>query len=205
MGTRERIIDAALHLFNERGSGTVSTNHIAAMAGLSPGNLYYHFRNKEAIIRGIFARMEIAWNGANTLPFERQPTLDDLGLLARANFAVLAEYRFFYREALALIARDPALGERYRTVRQRGLADTALLLEHYVAAGVLDRSATPEVLAELALACWLVVESWPTFAELGGDTIGPVQMQRGVDVLLGLLRPYLHASDTADKQYEEAR
>ena len=41
--TKERILSAALRLFNSQGTAGVSTNHIAEAAGLSVGNLYYHF------------------------------------------------------------------------------------------------------------------------------------------------------------------
>ena len=58
MGTRERIIDAALQMFNENGERAVTTNHIASKLGISPGNLYYHFRNKQAIIANLFDRYE---------------------------------------------------------------------------------------------------------------------------------------------------
>ena len=58
MGTRERIIDVALEMFNENGERAVTTNHIASRLGISPGNLYYHFRNKQAIIANLFDRYE---------------------------------------------------------------------------------------------------------------------------------------------------
>jgi AcrR family transcriptional regulator len=54
MKTKDRIIQAAVELFNAQGEQNVTTNHIAAHLSMSPGNLYYHFRNKEDIIRAIF-------------------------------------------------------------------------------------------------------------------------------------------------------
>jgi hypothetical protein len=36
VNTRERIIDAAVILFNDRGTKRVTTNHIAKAAGISP-------------------------------------------------------------------------------------------------------------------------------------------------------------------------
>jgi len=56
--TRDRILDASLELFNAQGERGVSTNHIAAHLGISPGNLYYHFANKQAIVAELFRRYE---------------------------------------------------------------------------------------------------------------------------------------------------
>ena len=56
--TSERIVQTSLELFNQQGERSVSTNHIAAHMEISPGNLYYHFPNKQAIIAVLFREYE---------------------------------------------------------------------------------------------------------------------------------------------------
>ena len=57
--TKDRILQISLQLFNERGERLVTTNHIAAELGISPGNLYYHFRNKQEIIKQLAQQYQV--------------------------------------------------------------------------------------------------------------------------------------------------
>jgi AcrR family transcriptional regulator len=52
--TRERILQAALMLFNRFGEPSVTVSAIAADMGISHGNLYYHYPSKEKIVEDLF-------------------------------------------------------------------------------------------------------------------------------------------------------
>ena len=56
--TRDRILEAALRLFNDEGLPAVSTHRVAAELGISPGNLHYHFKTKRLIVAWLFRRYE---------------------------------------------------------------------------------------------------------------------------------------------------
>ena len=200
--TKERIVQAAIRLFNEQGTAAVSTNHIAEAAGISPGNLYYHFRNKEEIIRAIFERMNASWGQLFTLPQDRAYPLTGLRRMLGETFVLLWEYRFIYREFVALMRRDPELGLRYRGVRERGLANTELLLKSFVEAGVLREPVDPTALPRLARILWLITEFWLPFAEMGDEIVEPERLQEGVELLMQVLDPYMTEEAVVDPGWD---
>ena len=52
--TRERILEAALRLFSERGTSAVSMRELADAADVTVPGLYYHFDSKAAIAREVY-------------------------------------------------------------------------------------------------------------------------------------------------------
>lgn len=198
MKTRDRILDKAIELFNESGTGPVSTNHIAEALGISPGNLYYHFRNKEEIIRAIMERLFALWDEVFSIPGDRAPTLEDLRQLIQINFATLWDYRFVYRELIALLRRDPQLQRRYIEIRQRGFDGFRELFDAFVSAGVIARPAEPATVTKLAELCWLVSEFWVASLEISGQTVGQQQMLHGVELMMQVLTPYLPEAGTGN-------
>ena len=77
MKTKDRILQISLQLFNERGERSVTTNHIAAELGISPGNLYYHFRNKQEIIKELMEQYQKETLDMLSLPDDRQLNAND--------------------------------------------------------------------------------------------------------------------------------
>lgn len=191
MNTKELILETALRLFNDKGTSAVSTNHIAAALGISPGNLYYHYRNKEEIIRAIFERLYDIWDTTFTLSDDRSPTLDDAQRLVRDNFTIMWDYRFVYRELVALLRHDAELRLRYEAVRQRGFADFQQLFAEFVTAGVLVPLDDPKSVTNLAEVCWLISEFWLSSVEISGERVTAQQMQHGVELMTQVMEAYI--------------
>ena len=191
--TKARILDAARRLFNEEGTALVTTNRIAAQAGLSPGNLYYHFSDKPDIIRALHKEYAAAhadrWEPAAD-PAVNVATL--AGNLA-AGFELAWRYRFFEREIRALLRADPELSSDYRRNYQRRLEEWVGFGERLVAQGLLRAPRPPRTLRDLAIALWLIAENWMAFLELTGDPSDPAQFAKGADVILAVLDPVLTA------------
>src|SRR2546430_10753050 len=100
--SRSQIMEAALKLFSHRGYGATSVRDIAEAAGVSKGNVYHHFPDKETLFRALLdqyfsamSRPDFPFNKAlasRTFP----DNLEALGIAARQTVAL-------YREQLELI------------------------------------------------------------------------------------------------------
>lgn len=102
---RTQILDAALKLFAHRGYGATTVREIAEAAGLSHGNVYYHFPDKEVIFRALLQRYMDAI-GQPDFPFNKvlasgtfPDNLEELG-------AAVRDMVRDYREYVALIYVD---------------------------------------------------------------------------------------------------
>ena len=110
MSRKEDILEVACELFNKKGTQASTTNHIAKEMGISPGNLHYHYKNREEIVRLLYIKMRK----------EMTPSLDKLPksiITLREHEKLVIEirwkYRFFFKEMLSLFARDSVLEELY--------------------------------------------------------------------------------------------
>ena len=214
MKTRDKIIQASITLFNEQGERNVTTNHIAAHLSISPGNLYYHFRNKEDIILSIYE--EYAGNLLlETFPqvsSEIKP-LDTIILYMDAVFQMTMKFRFFYSNLPVLLDNNPNLREKYVEV-QRAIAgrvsELLLSLRHESIINFED-----EELADMVSLLRLINTFWLSFYQTQNivHEINDSVFYQGVLKILVILRPYttaaalpelLKARDMYQQRYQDA-
>lgn len=200
--TRERILQAALALFNQAGVPAVTTNHIAAHLQISPGNLYYHFRNRRMIVAELFDRYEAAVAGFLQLPRDRGVTLDDKAGYLEALLGSIWQYRFVQRNLEQLLDDDPELAERYCRFVERHLLSARAVYQGFVDAGLLQM--TPSQVQDIALNAWIVITSWVRFLYTSGirsDRLSEALLRRGVYQVLVLEEGFV--ADAARAGYAE--
>ena len=100
MKTKERILLGSLNLFNLDAASEVTTNDIARELKMSPGNLYFHYKNKEQIIRELFKRLvqdtSLVWK-PQTKQAKKKEVLQLVDFIDK-NLELYWKYRFFHRE-----------------------------------------------------------------------------------------------------------
>ncbi len=129
MKTKEKILLTSIELFNRNGVVAVTTNHIAKAMEISPGNLYFHYDNKEEILSELFKRMcketYRVWRPTRTRTITPLQFIDE-------NFELYWRFRFFHREMYALRRKDQQLAKMWRAHIQKMMKLMIILYRHWV-------------------------------------------------------------------------
>jgi len=196
MKTKGKVIQGSIELFNLHGERNVTTNHIAEHIGISPGNLYYHYRNKDDIIRSIYKLYERNLDQMFLPQDSNSSGMDEMMYYLDRVFYSMWEFRFFYANLPDILARDNDLHERYlvaqKSLYQRIIATlTEIRDQDYI---TLD----DEMIEDLAHTLRLVVSFWVSYQHTQSLTkITQSTISKGVLKVLNIVKGYLTESGLA--------
>jgi len=114
--TKEKILKTALGLFNNEGESAVSAVDIASVMGISPGNLYYHYKGKDEIIVELFADFEEEIRQVLSSPIRQPLKMEDNWVYLYIIFEEICDFRFFYKNQSELIQRIPTLRHKFSRI-----------------------------------------------------------------------------------------
>ena len=191
--TRQRILDAALAMFNTQGEPHVTTNHIADELEISPGNLYYHFRNKDDIIEQLFARYEERMDAALETPTGRLPGLEDIWLQLHLVFECIWDYRFLYRDLVDILSRNRRLRMRFARILKRADEQAHTVMRGLVQAGVMRASADEVDAASTNIL--VIATFWMNYASARGDKDERASIRDGIVQVMMLIAPFLRDAE----------
>lgn len=202
--TRERILDLSLRLFNEFGEPNITTTVIADEMNISPGNLYYHFRNKDDIVNSIFAEFEKEIDGLLDVPQNRQANIEDAWLYLQVMFELIWRFRFLYRDLNDLLSRNRTLEIHFKRILKHKVDVARRLCEGLVESG--DMRAQPQEISALARNMVVVATYWLSFEyvrdprHFNDEATMSAALAQGVYQTMCLLAPYLQ--DTSKELFE---
>ncbi|KYG66317.1 TetR family transcriptional regulator [Bdellovibrio bacteriovorus] len=195
MKTKERILMTSVDLFNRSGVVAVTTNHIAKAMNISPGNLYFHYDNKEEILEELFRRM--AKETYDVWRPRRTKKYTPLGFI-NENFELYWKYRFFHREMYALRRKDPQLAKMWRDHIQKMMKLMVILYRHWVKDGKMAKIAEVSEMQYIAESLLAMSTTFLQFFESAEKTAGKRSIERGKRHVARLLLPYT-AGETKDE------
>lgn len=192
--TRERILALALRLFNEFGEPNVTTSAIAEEMNISPGNLYYHFRNKDDIVNALFEQFEREIDPLLDAPLQGEIHVEDAWLFLHLLFEAIWRNRFVYRDLNDLLSRNRRLEMRFRSIVERKSRAAQALCRSLAASGDLRAAGVSESLATgmvVVATYWLSFEYIRHARRFGDAGFQSAAMGRGVFHVLSLIAPWL--------------
>lgn len=156
--TRGRIVDAALHLFSERGTAAVSVRELADAAGVTVPGLYYHFDSKADLIREVYRAQGLGRSVEEFEPPAAAALEARVVERARTEFAGLVANAEFLRH----MQRESVLGDE--DAREAGAALSAQWRARWrlVLAGAVD--VRPNADLDAAADC-IATFLWGVFVE----------------------------------------
>lgn len=195
MKTKERILLTSIELFNRSGVVAITTNHIAKAMNISPGNLYFHYDNKEEILEELFKRMAKetydVWRPRRT---KKESPLEFIN----QNFELYWRFRFFHREMYALRRRDPQLAKMWRAHIAKMMKLMVILYRHWVKEGKMVKISEVSEMQYIAESLLAMATTFLQFFESAEKTPGKRSIDRGRHHVARLLLPYT-AGETKDE------
>lgn len=198
MKTKERVIFVSLGLFNRFGEPNVTTLQIADEMNISPGNLYYHYKNKTEIINELYSRFESEMLELLDVP-DVDISIEDAWLFLHLVFECIARYQFLYKDLVNILHRYDKIKTRYRRLLSRKQNAITALLNSFENQGMLQASpAEKEALCEnvvLSITCW----SGYDLIRQGRDD-DQIELAKGCYQIMAMVAPFLKESERTHLQ-----
>lgn len=191
MSTKNKILDNALYLFNNKGVAATSIRDIANRMGISDGNLRYHFRTRDELIEALFDRLadkiglELAQGAQQELNIRLM--YDVLEHLMK-NFY---DYRFLMKDLNAIIQTHPKTKNKFYRITEERLMLVNGMIAQYVDKGFMKPEPYQGHYTRLVENILIVSHFWINGSELfyRGKKSGVILHY--TNTIFSLMHPYL--------------
>jgi len=198
MKTRDRILNTARELFNADRFGNVTTADLARACVIAEGNLWYHFKNKRALLDALTEGfLEDVEERLAILPSDPATILQDYAAMLMALMSEIRRYRFLYRDQADYGEHTDRLLQRLPGIYRDTHTQFQAFLHGMVKAGHLD--VAPERLPTLTTNCVIILRYHLEYLRERGEAsdIGSGAVRQAIEQQLTLFDSALTSSARA--------
>lgn len=157
--TKQKIIEAAIDLYNKRGVSAVTMRDIAAEVGISTGNLAYHFKNQDFIIAEAFHQMETERDQILT-GVQEIPSFENINQQILPLIRMAQKYQFIHLDSVHIFRTYPRIANLQRTYFENAIAYVKAVIDLSVAVGTIHPEPRAGEYLRLARTVWMLINFW---------------------------------------------
>ena len=156
MKTKEKIIAAALPLFNEKGFGAVTMKQIADVMQLDRRNLSYHF-TKDSLLEAIAVQM---WDKLEKERKKRRdfPSFENLDNETKMYYTFQKEYAFIFNDIKVI--QHPILADKFNELAKSSIKDHEAAIAFAIKLGNINPEPFAGAYHNLCVAIWALSFFW---------------------------------------------
>ncbi|MEM1119156.1 MAG: TetR/AcrR family transcriptional regulator, partial [Bacteroidota bacterium] len=174
-------------LFNKGGVANVRVQDIAIAAGISPGNLTYHYKTKKDLMVRVLQYMKELQK--ELFPYQSIVEAPSWLDLVQTYLRFQIQFRFFYRDILEIASIVPESKKQYQKQIESVITFNRNGIYVSVEKGFMRPEAHDKQYDTLATHAWAILNAWLTVREVLGEEVANIN--HGIYGLIELNYPYL--------------
>lgn len=190
MKTKNRILENALHLFNDKGVKQVTLRKIAQSIGISQGNLNYHFKKKSEIVSCLYYQLVKEMDNEMMKITQEQPVFSFLYQRSLVSMQILYKYKFIAKDIFSVLASNTELRNHYLELQLMRKEQFLFLFQQMVNDGFMREEELKGEYNRLYERMNILGDSWINAADLY-KLDNPLKISHYHALLFEVIYPYL--------------
>ncbi len=168
MSTRQKIIQQATRLFNEKSFAAISLFELAQGIGMSRGNLTYHFKDKDKLLKAIADEM---WEKIEKEKSKSRqlPSFENLHNEIQLYYKYQKQYAFIFLDHHVL--NHAVVKKQFRKMTKQTIADNEAAIAFALELGNLKQEPVKGMYHNIAFTTWTLAFFWLAQQIIRGDRV----------------------------------
>jgi len=202
MKTKDKILSKALELFNDKGYNNITTRHIAAELSISAGNLHYHFRHSEDIIKILFSELTLKMDELlNQIKKRENKTLEDLYQFTYSTSEIFHSYRFIFINFIDILNQNSDIKSKYEGINFSRKEEFQQIFSDLQKSNIFQKDIPHFIIDGLVEQIFIIADNWLTHNRLILKLNPKEAIQHYTLLQMNLFYPHLNKEQ--QKLYEQ--